>query len=315
MNNAREHRSDSLLTRFVMAVRTDFPRWSTIASGIAYAAVASYASVASYFQWREADLRDLLLVLFISAGWTWLWVSIVRFLDTMKIKALGFPLLILFAIVTIGNNMFDISKTVTPIAINSFPYGGLLSLDLRDIVVIVGVVAITVSTAVSVLRPSRLSGVYSWLLDGIATVGSEPSRYLAILVGVLWAGESYSRFVDAGEVFFRAKNVGFFGALDFQYAWNRIDGTYILYLEAIVLVLMILYANRMQARSSLRIAALLGCCAVVVIAYAVSFPWPSEVSPGLGLPSPDYGPLAWSAPSLILLIGSAVVAIFKRVND
>ena len=148
-----------------------------------------------FFQWREADLRDLLLVLFISAGWTWLWVSIVRFLDTMKIKALGFPLLILFAIVTIGNNMFDISKTVTPIAINSFPYGGLLNLDLRDIVVIVGVVAITVSTAVSVLRPSRLSE--SWLLDGIATVGSEPSRYLAILGGVLWAGESYSRFVDA----------------------------------------------------------------------------------------------------------------------
>ena len=72
---------------------------------------------------------------------------------------------------------------------------------------------------------------------------------------------------------------------------------------------MILYADRMHVRRSLRVATLLGCCATVCVAYAVSFPWPSEVS------STDDAPLVWSAPALLLLIGSAVVAMFRRVSN
>ncbi len=300
---------------FATKLRSDYPRWATIGSGVVYAAVSSYAAVAGYFQWREADLRDLMLVLVIAVGWTCLWVSTVRFLNIIRHQALGLLLLILFAVVTIWNNMYDISKTATPVGIKSFPYGGLFSLDLRDVVAVTGIAAITVSTAASVLRPTRLSAVYGRLRDGVVAVRSELVKWFAILGGLLWAGESYSRIVDMFDVFLNAPSVGFFNALGGLYWWFRVDGTYILFLEAIVLVLMILSVNRMQVQKSYRIAALLGCCAVVCVAYAVSFPWPSEVTPGLGLPSPDYGPLAWSAPALLLLLGSAIVAMFRRMDD
>ncbi len=109
-----------------------------------------------------------------------------------------------------------------------------------------------------------------------------------------------SRWYHAAELFFSFPNHGLLDALGFVYTWNRIEGTYILYLEAAILILMILYADRMQARTALRIAALLGCCAVTCIAYVVSF---------------KYGEMGWSAPALVLLLGSAIAAMFKRVND
>ncbi len=168
-----------------MAVRADFPRWTTIAGGIGYAAVASVATIISFFQWKEAELGDLALVLLIAAGWAWLWTGIVRFLDALRHQALGLLLLILFATVTIANNMFNISETNTPVAINSFPYGGLLNLDLRDVVNVVGIAAMGVSTVVSVLRPSRLSAVYDRLRSMISTIRGEPVKWIAILGGVL----------------------------------------------------------------------------------------------------------------------------------
>ncbi len=309
MSNQTDNRSDSLFTTLTKAVRTDIPRWSAIVSGGVYAAVASISAIVYFPQWSEPDLRDLILVLVITVGWPCLLVGTVRFLDTMRHRALGFLLLIAVALATVWNNMFDISSAITPVKIDTFPYGGLLRHDLRDVVAVTGMVAITVSIAPSVLRPSRLSVVYSRLRDGVLVVRRQPVKWLAVLGGLLWAGESYSRIVDTFDAFFYVSSVGFFDAIDGLYWWFQFDGTYILFLEAIILVLMILYADRMRARRSLRGAALLGCCAAVCVTYAVSFPWSSEVS------STDIAPLVWSPPAAILLIVSAVAAMFKRVSD
>ena len=309
MSNQTDNRPDSLFTRLTTAVRTDVPRWSTIVGGIVYAAVASIAAVARFPQWREPDLRDLILVLVITTGWPWLLMGTVRFLDTMRHRALGFLLMIALALLTVWNNMFDISSAIMPVKIDAFTYGGLHRHDLRDFVAVTGIVAITVSTAASILRPTRLSEVYSLLRNALGTVRREPVKWLAVLGGLLWAGQSYLRIVNMFDVFLYAPSVGFFDALGGLHWWFRVDGTYILFLEAIVLVPMILYADRMHVRRSLRVATLLGCCATVCVAYAVSFPWPSEVS------STDDAPLVWSAPALLLLIGSAVVAMFRRVSN
>lgn len=308
MSNRTENRSDTSFTRLTTAVRADIPRWSTIVSGIVYASVASISAIAYFPQWREPDLRDLILVLVVTAGWPWLLMGTVRFLDTMRHRALGFILIIALALLTISNNMFDIASANMPVKIDTFTYGGLYRHDLRDIVAVTGMVAMIVSTAVSVLRPSRLSEVYGRLRDGVVAVRREPVKWLAVLGGLLWAGESYSPIVDRYVVFFHASNLGFFEALGGLYWWIRVDGTYILFLEAIILVLMILYADRIQVQRSLRVAALLGCCVVVCLAYVVSFPWPSEVS------SPNYASFLSSAPALLLLIGSAVAAMFRRVS-
>lgn len=313
MSNRIENRSDTLSTMLTTAVRADIPRWSTIVSGIVYASVASISAIAYFPQWREPDLRDLILVLVVTAGWPWLLMGTVRFLDTMRHRALGFILIIALALLTISNNMFDIASANMPVKIDTFTYGGLHRHDLRDIVAVTGMVAMIVSTAVSVLRPSRLSEVYGRLRDGVVAVRREPVKWLAVLGGLLWAGESYSRIVDTFDMFLYAPSVDFFGALGFIYFWMRVDGTYILFLEAIILVLMILYVDRMQTRKSLRVSALLGCCVAVCVTYAVSFPWPSEVPAGVS--SPNYAPLMWSAPALALLIGSAVAAMFRRVPD
>ena len=313
MSNQTDNRSDSLFAKLTIAARSDVPRWTTIISGGFYAAVASISAIVYFPQWRDPDLRDLILVLVITVGWPCLLVGTVRFLDTMKHRALGFPLLIAVALLTVWNNMFDISSANTPVKIDTFPYGGLHRYDLRDIVAITGMVGITVSIAASVLRPSRLSVVYGRLRDGVLAVRRQPVKWLAVLGGLLWAGESYSRIVDTFDVFFYASNVDFFGALGFVYFWFRVDGTYILFLEAIILVLMILYSDRMQVRKSLRGAALIGCCAVVCIAYAVSFRWPMEVLPGQ--PTPYYDPLAWSAPAVVLLLSATIAAMFRRRLD
>ena len=250
-----------------------------------------------------------MLVLVITAGWPWLLMGTVRFLDTMRYRALGFFVLITLALITVGNNMFDISSASIPVKIDAFTYGGLHRHDLRDVVAMTGIAAIAVSTAASVMRPSRLSAVYGRLRDGVAAVRREPVKWVAVLGGLLWAGESYSRIVHTFNVFFYAPSVDFFGALGFLYFWFRADGTYILFLEAVVLVLAILYADRMQVGRSHRMAALIGCCATVCVAYTVSFPWSSEAS------STDYAPLVWSVPALLLLIASAVAAMFRRVSD
>lgn len=307
MSNQTDNQSDSLFTTLTSAVRTDIPRWATISSGIVYATIASISAIVYFPQWREPDLRDLILVLVITVGWPLLLIGTVRFLDTMRHRALGFLLLIALAFITVWNNMFDISSAIMPVKIDTFTYGGLHRHDLRDAVSVTGMVAITVSIAASVLRPSRLSDVYGRLRDGVLAVKREPVKWLAVLGGVLWTGEAYSRIFDTFDVFLSAPRVGLFDALWALYWWFRFDGTYVLFLGATILVLMILYADRMQARRHLRVVALLGCCAVVCIVYAVSFPWPSEVS--------DYSPLVWSAPALLLLIVSAVAAMFRSVSD
>ena len=45
MSNQTDNRPDSLFTRLTTAVRTDIPRWSTIVSGVVYAAVASISAI------------------------------------------------------------------------------------------------------------------------------------------------------------------------------------------------------------------------------------------------------------------------------
>ena len=309
MSNQTDNRSDSLFAKLTIAARSDVPRWTTIISGGFYAAVASISAIVYFPQWREPDLRDLILVLVITAGWPWLLMGTVRFFDTIRHRALGFLLLIALALITVWNNMLDISSANMPIKIDTFAYGGLHRHDLRDVVAVTPVVAITVATAVSVVRPNRLSEVYGRLRDGVVAVRREPVKWLAVLGGLLWAGESYSRIIDTFDVYLYTHSVGFFDALKGLYLWFHWDGTYTLFLEAFILVFMILYADRMQARRYFRVAALLGCCATVCVAYAVSFPWPSEVS------STDLAPLVWSGPAAILLIVSAVAAMFKRGCD
>lgn len=309
MANQTDNWSDSLFTALTTAVRSDIPRWSAIVSGIVYATVASISAIVYFPQWREPDLRDLMLVLVITAGWPWLLMSMMRFLDTMRHHALGFLLIVTLALLTVRNNMFDISSAVMPVKIDTFAYGGLHRHDLRDVVAATGIAAIIVSAAASVMRPSRLSEVYGLLSNGIVTVRREPVKWSAILGGLLWAGESYSRIAAIFDSFLNAPSVGLFDALGGLYLWFRVDGTYILFLEAIILVLMILYADKMQPRKYLRVAALLGCCVTVCFTYAVSFPWPSEAS------SMGRAPLVWSVPALLILIGSVVAAMLRGVSD
>ncbi len=284
------------IKRLIVAFRTDIPRWVTIVFGIVYAVVTSSALIVSYSRSADATLKGLLLMIVVAASWTLLWTVAVKFMDTMKSRMLGFLLLIVFGVLVLGNNLHDVSRALTPV--ETWLSRG----DLPTFVNLVSIVAIGASVTTSVLRPARLREVYCRL----RTTGQRHwFTYLTVLSGILWAAdEELAIFDDAvlGPASFFADNIyGFFSSAEAFYWMNHIHGVYILYLEAAALTLMILYADRMQVRRSLRTLALLGCCAAIIIFYLVSF----------DVALSDFGPFFRSLPGPLMLLVMAFVAIFR----
>ena len=163
-------------TIFVESLRADPVRWLTIGCGVSYAITIIVAAIASYFQ-LEYGVRDLLLVVVLSVCLVWLLISVVRFLDAIKIQPLSLVLLITFGLIAIWNSWY-----ATAYIIELFISVLVFVSEFLDAVNLFGLLTFSVAIISSTLRPSRLSGTYSWIRS------QHPLSWILMLGGILWPG-------------------------------------------------------------------------------------------------------------------------------
>ena len=288
----------SLLRGLAASVRGDPVRWLTILCGVSYCLVSIGWVVVSSVLVGYTEFKDVGMAIVVIICWGFLWTVAVRFLDGMSRQLLSFLMLIGFGLLVIWSGFYSVAGIIFPVF--ALPDdAGYVSQDIfDDLVRIFNAISFLTAVAVSALRPSRLSAVYAWVVNSFRR---DYLKWSVILGGMLWPGRHLSIVGDLRTIYL-ADHYDMFDVYEGAWTWGAWQGLHLLYIEAIAIVLMLSFAMRMEASQGLRIAARAVSCAVVLITYALSFPW--EVS---------Y--LAWSAPSLILLLGAPIWSISIELRN
>ncbi|MCY4475552.1 MAG: hypothetical protein OXC83_08990 [Chloroflexi bacterium] len=282
----------------------DLPRIITFAAMILIGLSAIIASLITYFGSPGSDLRDLLLLCLIVVIRSSLLAMVIRFFDTLRWPGAGFVLLTAFMILTIWNETYDVTHTTLPVK-REFPS---VSSSKASILDTLALASLIIAIVPSTVRVHRLKAVYrSWLTLG-SKIRSDPTRFSVLAGCIAWPGASYSIMIDAYYFFFINPNYGFIDFIEFVHGVNYIRGYHVHYMEGIVIYLTFILVSKITKPRLQRNLGLLAFCVGVIVAYAISFRWPSEVSPGM---PPNYGPLLWSAPALLVLLASAAANMFS----
>lgn len=299
-----------LIAEFTTQITThklqlDIQRSCTFAGMILLGFSAIVTALITYFGNQDSDLRDLLLLCLIIVFRSILLAMVIRFLDSLASPVVGFVLLMALMILTTWNETYDVTRTTLPV-LREFPSVSSSKAPIFDIVALASlIIAIVPST----IRVSRLKAVYRSFVVLWHNVRRNPTR-ITVLVGcVAWPGMSYSIMIHAFEIFFVNPNYDFIDFVEYVYEINYLLGAHVHYLQGIVIYLIFSIVSSITSSRLQRNLGLLSFCFGVIITYAISFRWPFEVLPGLA--SPDYGPLLWSAPALVLLLASAIARMFS----
>ena len=288
----------SRLRGLVVSVRGDPVRWLTILCGVSYSLVSIGWVVVSSVLVGYTEFKDVGMAIVVIICWGFLWTVAVRFLDGMGRELLSFLMLIGFGLLVIWVGLYSVSGIIFPVF--ALPDDAVyVSQDIFDDVVrVFNVVLFLTAVAVSALRPSRLSAVYAW---GINSLKRDYLKWSVVLGGIFWPGLHLSIVGDLRTIYL-ADHYNMFDVYEGAWTWGAWQGLHLLYIEATALVLMLVFVMRMAASRGWRIATCAVSCAVVLITYALSFPW-------------DVGYLAWSAPSLILLLVAPIWSMLGELRD
>lgn len=295
----------AFIPRLAMAFSSvDLPRLITFAAMIMIGFSAIIASLITYFGSPGSDLRDLLLLCLVVVIRSTLLAMVIRFFDTLRWPVAGFVLLTTFMILTIWNETYDVTHTTLPVK-REFPSVSSSKAPIFDTFALASLVIAIVPSAV---RVPRLKAVYRSCLTLGSKIRSDPTRFSVLAGCVAWPGASYSIMIDAYDYFFVNPNYGFIDFIEFVHVINNFRGAHVHYLEGIMIYLTFILVSKITKSRLQRNLGLLAFCVGVIVAYAISFRWPSEVSPGM---PPNYGPLLWLAPALLVLLASAATNMFS----
>lgn len=288
----------SLLRGLVVSVRGDPVHWLTILCGVSYCLVSIGWVVVSSVLVGYTEFKDVGMAIVVIICWGFLWTVAVRFLDGMGRELLSFLMLIGFGLLVIWVGLYSVSGIIFPVF--ALPDDAVYaSQDIFDDVVrVFNVVLFLTAVVVSALRPSRLSAVYAW---GVNSLKRDYLKWSVVLGGIFWPGLNLSIVGDLRTIYL-ADHYNMFDVYEGAWTWGAWQGLHLLYIEATVLVLMLVFVMRMAASRGWRIAGLLVSCVVVLVVYVLSFPW-------------DVGYLAWSAPSLILLLVAPIWSMLRELRD
>lgn len=286
----------------------DFPRWSTFAGTVLLGSSAVIAILITYFSNIESDFRDLLLLSLIVVFKSILLATVIRLLDSIPWSIVGFVLLVTLMILIIWNETYDVTRTTFPV-LREFPYVSSSKVSILDIVALVAIVTAIVP---SIVRVNRLKAVYHGVVRLWFKLRRNPARIVALAGCLAWPGQGYSVMVYAFDLFIISDHYDFIDFIGFVYEVNYLHGAHVYYLEGIVIYVIFNLVSSITSSRLRRNLGLLVFCFGVIVTYLISFRWPFEVLPGLA--SPDYGPLLWSIPALVLLLASAIAKMFSALE-
>lgn len=288
----------SLLRGLVVSVRGDPVRWLTILCGMSYCLVSIGWVVASSVSVGYTEFKDVGAAIVVIICWGFLWTVVVRFLDGIGRELLSFVMLTGFGLLVIWSGFYSVAGIIFPVFTppDDAEYASQDVFD--DVVRMLNAVLFLTAVAVSALRPRRLNAVYAWVVNSIRR---DYLKWSVVLGGILWPGRYLSILGELREIYF-AEHYNMFDVYEGAWTWGSWQGLHLLYIESIALVLMLGFVMRMNASRSWRITALVVSCVVVLVTYVLSFPW-------------DASYLAWSAPSLILLLGAPVWCVLRELRN
>ena len=271
---------------FAKVAKIDWIRWLTILCGIAFGVAILGATVVDYLNGLiPGPLNEVAQDIILSLPSVWFVCNLVRFFDTrrllwVRLIGLSFTFFVLIFMIA---NLYIPFDTCT---------GNACTVEYADRVYGVGMAVMGCTALLSLLRVRLLietfSSVINWLMS--LRFSLNITRIVRISVNILlhpirsvrrdpirWSA------IVGGAIFLENFSPWFFPSF---------------LILSIALTCLIRYADTMRGNRRLRLAALVFSALSVCGWYWIMIPFDSSL-------------IAWSAPSLVLLLGSATLAMFR----
>ena len=274
---------------FAKVAKTDWIRWLTILCGVVFGVATLGAAVVDYLNDPIPDsLREFAQDIMLSLASVWFICNVVRFFDTRR----------LLWVRLIGLS-FIFYELVFMIASLCIPFdtctGNACTVEYADRVYGVGMAVMGCTALLSLLRVRLLietfRSVINWLMS--LRFSLNITRIVKVSMNILlhpirsvrrdpirWSA------IVGGTIFLENFSPWFFPSF---------------LILSIALTCLIRYADTMRGNRRLRLAALVFSALSVCAWYWIMIPFDSSL-------------IAWTAPSLVLLLGSAILAMFRDLD-
>lgn len=275
---------------FAKVAKTDWIRWVTILCGVTFGVAILGATVVDYLNDPIPDsLREFAQDIMLSLASVWFVCNLVRFFDTRRllwVRLIGllFTSYVLIYVVASIYISFD------------FCQGNACPVEYTDHHVFgIGAVVMGCTALLSLLRVRLLIETFRSVINWLGSLHSRLSVVwiVVVLVNILlhpirsvyrdpirWSA------IVGGAIFLLNLAPWFFPSF---------------LILSIALTCLIRYADTMRGNRRLRLAALVFSALSVCGWYWIMIPFDSSL-------------IAWSAPSLVLLLGSAILAMFRDLD-